>query len=254
MIAAANAIHLQQNITCVTDLARAIVEKYIHFPRPDNETVPKECKDGVFLYASEILSLGLLWHGFYDAICEADGERILNYWKFLLVIFKSTNHHNYAKEATNLLMQYYYNFSERQKAQLLWSRCVNTRGICGANIPCDLHMEHLNRRLNNPSMGANVSPSSITKAGKALGPVHHVCQIFEEQTPQYKQSNRHKTPGFGKDLSTVLDVLENEKVFTEIPGRQHKSFNSKHGLMEKLTKKNLLTRVEKSIQQIKCNI
>ena len=69
-----------------------------------------------FLYASEVLSLGLLWYGFHDAIKEADGERILNYWKFQLVIFKSTNQHYYAKEATNLLMQYHYNFSERQKA------------------------------------------------------------------------------------------------------------------------------------------
>ena len=246
---------MQENVASVTNLATAIVEKYICLPRADNETIPKECKDGVFLYASELLSLGLIWHGFHDAIKESDGERIMNYWKFLLVIFKSTNHRNYAKEATNLLIQYYYNLSERQRAQLLWSRCVNTRGTPGANIPCDLHMEHLKKRLKKViySMGANVSPSAIVKAGKALGPVDHVCQIFEEQTTQYKISNSHKTPGFRKDFSTVLDVLNNEKVFNVISDRQHKSFKSKHGLMEKLTKKNLLARVEKSVQQLTCN-
>jgi len=256
VIAAAKAIQLQKGVTSTTNLATAIVDEYIHLPRPDNETVPKETEDGVFLYASEILSLGLLWHGFHDAIREADGERIINYWKFMLVVFKSTKHYNYAKEATNLLIQYYYNCSERQKAQLLWSRCVNTSGITGANIPCDLHMEHLNRRLKKviQSMGANVRPSAILKAGKALGPVDHVCHVFEEQTAHYKQSNCHKIPDFGKDLSTVLDVLENEKVFTVIPGRQHKSFKSKHGLMEKLTKKNLLKKVDKSVQQLTCKI
>ena len=67
-------------------------------------------------------------------------------------------------------------------------------------------------------MGANVTPPAILKAGKALGPVDHVCQVFEEQTAHYKQSNCHKIPDFGKDLSTVLNVLENEKVFTVIPG------------------------------------
>lgn len=49
-------------------------------------------------------------------------------------------------------------------------------------------------------MGANVRPSVIMKAGKALGLVDHVCQIFEDQTVQYKNSNSHKTPGFGKDF------------------------------------------------------
>ena len=256
VIAAAKAIQLQEDVTSITNLATSIVEKYIHLPRTDNETVPKEYKDEVFLYASEVLSLGLIWHGFHDAIKEGDGERILNYWKFLLVIFKSTNHHNYAKEATNFLIQYYYRLSERQRTQLLWSRCVNTRGIPGTNIPCDLHMEHLNKRLKKViySMGANVSPSAIVKAGKALGPVNHICQIFEEQTTQYKNSHCHKIPGFGKDFSTVLDVLDSEKIFTVIPGRQHKSFKSKHGLMEKLTRKNLIVRVEKSVQQLTCNI
>lgn len=73
--------------------------------------------DGVHMYALEMLSLGLLWHGFHDATREADGERLLRYWKFLLVLFKSTNHRNYAKESINVLYQYYYvrTFSLRGK-------------------------------------------------------------------------------------------------------------------------------------------
>ena len=57
------------------------------------------------------------------------------------------------------LLQYYYIFSERKKAQLLWSQCVNTRGYQGRNIPCDLFMEHLNRRLKSilRGMGANIN-------------------------------------------------------------------------------------------------
>ena len=88
----------------------------------------------------------------------------------------STNHRNYAKEAVNLLYQFSYVFSDRLKAQLLWSRCINTRGIAGANIPCDLFMEHLNRRLKRVihSMGANVSPAEIQKAGKSIASVHHM--------------------------------------------------------------------------------
>lgn len=75
----------------------------------------------MYLYATVLLSLGLIWHGFHDTIREGDGKRIL---KFLLVLFKCTNHRNYAKEAVNLLIQHQYTFSER-KVKLLWIRCVN---------------------------------------------------------------------------------------------------------------------------------
>jgi len=252
VIAAAKNLMLEKTFDKPADLASAIVEKYIRFPRPDDESVPSVCQDGVLLYATEVLSLGLLWNGFHDAIQEGDGDRLLNYWKFLLVLFKSTSHSNYAKEAVNLLLQYYYTLSERQKTQLLWSRCVNTRGLPGSNIPCDLHMEHMNRRLKNiiHSMGANVQPSTIVKAGKALGPVDNLCQIFEQQTSHHRRSNYHPVPGFGKDLDTILSVLENEKVFSLIPGREHKTFKAKCGLMEKLTKKELLKKVEHSIKQL----
>ena len=147
VIAAAKNLMSEKSFDKPTDLATAIVNKYIRLPMADDESVPNMCDDGILLYAAEVLSLGLLWHGFHDAVKEADGDRILNYWKFLLVLFKSTNHHNYSKEAVNLLLQYYYKLSERQKAQLLWGRCVNTKGLPGCNVPCDLHMEHLNRRL-----------------------------------------------------------------------------------------------------------
>ena len=91
--------------------------------KSDDGAIPEACPDGVQLYASEVL--GLLWFGYHNATIERDGERILNYWKFLQVLFKSTSHSNYAKEAANLLLHI---FSERQKVQLLWSCCINTRG------------------------------------------------------------------------------------------------------------------------------
>ena len=104
-------------------------------------------------------------------------------------------------------------FSEREKAQLLWSRCINTKGYAGANIPCDLHMEHLNRRLKSVirNMGVNVKPATIVKAGKAIASVHRVCQVFEEQTTAHSHSDWHPFPAFGSH--TVLNLLNEEKVF-----------------------------------------
>ena len=251
VVAAAKAMQSVHPTETVADLARLVVDNYVHLPRT-SDAATAECNDGVHLYAAELLSLGLLWHGFHDAIREGDGDRILRYWKFLLVVFNSTKHRNYAKEAVNLLLQYNYSLSEREKAQLLWSRCVNMRGYPGANIPCDLFMEHLNRRLKTVihGMRANVSPSAIQKAGKAIGSVHHICQQFELQTCKSSHSDHHPYPGFGKDFETTLKALEENKVFLSVADRQHTSFNLKCGLMETLKRTDLLKKVETAISRI----
>ncbi len=101
--------------------------------------------DGV-TYARELLTLGLIWLQFYDAVKEGDGDRILLAWKILIPVFKATNHVNYLKEAVNLVLQTQI-LSQRKAGQLLWSRCINTQGRKGHNLPCDLHQEHLNQRL-----------------------------------------------------------------------------------------------------------
>ena len=208
--------------------------------------------DGVHLYDVELLTLGLLWHGFHNGVKEWDGDRVLRYWKFILIVFKATNDHNYGKEAVNLLVQYNYMFSEREKAQLLWSRFINTRGYPGANIPCDLFMEHLNRRLKTVirAMKANVKPSMIKKAGKAIASVNQVCEQFQQQTSSSIRSNRHPYPNFGKDLEMILNTLVEEEVFIPHSARQHRSFNHNCGLMEKLSRTELLKKVEKTMQQI----
>ena len=232
VITAANS--LNQVPSNVIELAKEIVKKFTTFTRID-DTEPKSYEDKVYLYATEVLSLSLVWHGFHDAVKEADGDRILRYWKFLLVIFKATNHYNYGKEAVNLLYQYYFTFSESEKLQLLWNRCINTKGRQGTNMPCDLFMEHLNRRLKGVirSMGGNVKPEVIKRAGKAIGPLDHICKVFESQTTNTQISDKHTMPSFGKDLTAVLKVLDDEKVFVPVSGRCHASFNLKCGLLEK---------------------
>jgi len=87
-----------------------LIVDLVVFPRTTDTQCATQYNDKVHCYAVELLSLSLMWHGFHDACKEADGERILHYWKFLLVAFKSTNHRNYAKEAVNFLLQYYYLF------------------------------------------------------------------------------------------------------------------------------------------------
>ena len=57
-------------------------------------------------HAVDILSLGLLWHGFKDATKEGDGDQvILYYYKLLLTIYRSLKCKSYCIKAFRLLAQ-----------------------------------------------------------------------------------------------------------------------------------------------------
>ena len=61
--------------------------------------------DHVLSYTRDVLTLGLLYMEFQDAIREGDGDRILRCWKYLLLIFKVSHRTNYSVEAFTLLEQ-----------------------------------------------------------------------------------------------------------------------------------------------------
>ena len=144
VVAAAKVVMEDEVIDSIHELAHKIVERYIRV-LPDCPEI--DSTDRVLTYSCEVLTLGLLWSNYLDATCEGDGMRILLIWKFLLLVYKATNQTNYCKEAAFLLAQYQFILSPRKANQLLYSRFVNTQGRRGHNVPCDLHNEHLNRRL-----------------------------------------------------------------------------------------------------------
>jgi len=116
-------------------VAESIVNKFVNISIPtsgDSSSVTSV--DSVYAYATDFLTMALLWHGFHDAIKMGDGNRILSYWKFLAAVFNHTGHCNYAKEGFLLLAQSSL-LSPRQIAEIKWSRTVNTHGRPGSNIP-----------------------------------------------------------------------------------------------------------------------
>ena len=229
------------------DVARAIVDTHLLLPTSSQHLSSDASTDGVTLYARELITLSLLWHCFHDATKEADGERILLCWKIMYPPFRATRHRNYAKESILLLLQSNY-FSDRMRSQLLWSRCINTKGRVETNIPCDLHLEHLNRRLKTVlrSMGANISPDAIVRAVKALHAVHNVCLRFEEETcssTRSAHSDIHRVPSFGEDFVSLLTLLIDNNVFEPQQNRYHPSFAFKKGLLQHFTREELLKHI-----------
>ena len=223
-------------------VAKSLVEQFVKVSLPCDEALLHEitCNDFVHAYAVDFLTTGLLWQGFRDAIRCGDGNRILTYWKFLIVIFKNEHHHNYAKEGFLLLAQSLV-LSARKTAELKWCRTVNTHGRAGKNIPVDLHMEHLNRQLKDMihNLGSNITPESVQRISKALGAVSDICSNFEETTKISAVSNFHSRPSLEKDLVQLQEQLEKELVFEVKQYREHQGFKKHKPLLSSINWKTM---------------
>lgn len=243
MTAAAKSILSEKQFDKVEDLAKEIVVKYI-FLHPDDKVVTKDKK---YLYALQVLTLTFLWHGFNDAVHEGDGDRLMMYWKFFAIVFKVTRHSNYFKEAVLFQLQYFFLLPKRQAEQLKWSRFVNMRGRKGCNMSCDLHMEHLNRRLKNVMTGMHCDVKAIDRAAKAISIIHRICEVLEEET-SYNEGDKHKRASFAKECSLMVNELMEQNIFVEHSGRSHASFKGLKSVLQQCPSKQLLSFMAKKLK------
>lgn len=236
VVAAAKEILSTTEYNSVNRLAKEIVVRFITF-HPD---VNMRVTDKVVLYAMQVLNLGLLWHGFNDSIREGDGDRIMIYYKFILNVFKAGRCFNYCKEVVILLTQYNCLFSERQAAQLKWSRCINTKGFRGCNVPCDLHLEHLNRRLKGMvrALHSNVTPKALSRAAKSVGIVHQVCENITLASGIYQESGHHTRPAFNQECARMVEQLQECRVFASL-GRQPAVYKHIKSVLQQYSKQEI---------------
>lgn len=224
----------EEKKTLLHKLSRSIVDRYVNIKMVDVQpAVRPACslpgmmpKDRVKEYASEALSLGLFHQEFYDSVKEGDGTRVLRCWHFLLLIYKVSNHPNYSIEALRLLLQFYFLLPPRQAQQLINSRFINTCGLPGHNVECDLHMEHLNRLCKDAveGLGANKVEKAISRVGKCIQMVSDVTDQYDKIHTCKKDSGKHSCRSDLKDFEQMLKQLNEVKVFQSHPGRKHKTF------------------------------
>lgn len=192
-------------------------------------------EDNVQAYAKELMTIGILYAEFADGICEGDGERVTRCWKFLMLIFKAAQRKNYSCEAFALLAQRSFILSPRLSQQLKWSRFINTRGGKGHNIPCDLHMEHLNRVLKDgiKGLGANNTEKAITRLGKCISSFDQILSNFDESLEVHHSADFHTVASLEKDITLVVNELTNRvQPFSFLKGRSHRSVKVKKTIMK----------------------
>ena len=144
-----------------------------------------------------------------------------------MYVFKGGSRRNYSCEAAKMLICDQI-CSPRLRAQLRYSRFVNTQGRQGKNVPLDLHCEHLNRLVKDDltHTGSNLTTKSVERGGRSVGVVACLCHSLSDP-----DSTIHARPTHAKDLQSILDCLHELQPFKHTDGRAYTcSFNT--GLLQ----------------------
>ena len=122
----------------------------------------EDTEDYIYNYHRSKLAFGLLLFEFEDAVKEGDGDRLLNVYKFALLLYKCYGHHKYAYVIFLYLVKVEAVLSQMQAASLKYNRFYSRSGGKGSNISLDLKMEQLNKLLKTlwRGLGANLNEDS----------------------------------------------------------------------------------------------
>lgn len=217
----------EERKTIVDNVTAAIVDTFVSldYSGPSSDTGVSQ--DGVYSYATNLLTLGCFYLEFRDAIKEGDGLRVLRCYRYMLPMFISSGRKNYAIETLNLLLQHDFLLSPRLSEELIWGRFINTHGQAGKNIPNDLHCEHLNRLCKGciSDLQANKTEESISRVARALGTIHPVLHKFDTENDVCNTTSTHREVKHTKDLKMVVELLQKVSAFSKTSARKHASFS-----------------------------
>ena len=232
------------------EICHQLVDWFVDFsfsqPSSSNTT------DKIEEYGKQLLSIGLFYLEFCDAIREGDGNRVLRCWRYLLPIFLGSHQTNYLGEVMNMLFQQSYALPPRLSAELLWSRFINVHGQPGKNIPADLHMEHLNRLVKEAikHLGANKTERAIMRIGKAVGTLAPVLALFDQELEIGSVSDTHHVASFEKERNILVHELVKSNVFCNVPGRKHSAFPYPRHVFHATKRNDVLKWTERLSKQI----
>ena len=98
----------------------------------------------------------------------------------------------------------------------------------GKNIPCDLHIEHLNRQCKSSlsGLGANIFDKAVLRVGMCLGEMTKIVDCYDLENGVPHQSGKHAQKSEKRDCDKILEQLNDIGVFTPTPGRKHRTFRN----------------------------
>ena len=188
----------------------------------------QETDDNVYNYARVLCHYSALVVEFRDGWGDGSGERMFRCWRLMLPHFKDSKRTKYSLEALKLQFQVRAVLSPQLAHQVLWDRFVNTKGVPGRNIPCDLYNEHVVRLVKQviSSMGANLTEKALQRAAQSVSTLHSVCKQFDNESNVPVTTSAHSTRTDITDVKKVVKAVQDNDLLTVISGRSHRSFKT----------------------------
>lgn len=185
------------------------------------------CTDDVFNYNSALLSEGLFFLNYLDAVSEGDGARIIRQYKYLMLLCKADDPHStkYALESLYQLLLA-NGLSEKEAEMLVWNRGVNNHGGRGLNIPHDLEVEHSNNYVKQGigNLGVNLNEKSVTRISRAEKSAREITGKIERSLHRFTRSGKHVQHFPSGDMDELLKNLVQNNVFKYQEGRRYNHF------------------------------
>lgn len=178
----------------------------------------------VFNYSAALLSEGLFFMNFLDAVSEGDGQRIMRQYKYLMLLCKADDPHStkYALESLCQLLLV-NGLSQKESEIFVWNRTVNNHGGLGNNIPHDLDVEHSNNfnKQGYRNIGANLSEKAVSRICHAEKPVRNISGKVDRRLQRFIRSGKHIQRFPVVDLDVLLKKLNEREVFKYHEGRSY---------------------------------
>ncbi|XP_078590946.1 uncharacterized protein LOC144870520 [Branchiostoma floridae x Branchiostoma japonicum] len=189
-----------------------------------SESSKKE--DFKYNYNCSVLREGLFDMVKKDSVNEGDGSRILRNWKFDMIQYYQNKHTHYKDLAFRYISQHKALLTPRLSASILHNKTINTHGLPGKNIPKDLHMEFLNKKVKEglSRLGPNMTSKTIAREGRSLKILQDVLDTFDTDLVSYRGIGKHTVPNMQEEIHMLVEEMKTEQPFVVIPGRLYRTF------------------------------
>ncbi|CAC5391207.1 unnamed protein product [Mytilus coruscus] len=200
-------------------LAAEVVDKY--FLNSLNESIvriedrddkDRQNDDKILNYATNLTKLGLLRKLSVMATRYGDGLRAMRHWKYAFLVYHQSKKTKYRLESFLLLAGINALFTPRQRHQIVFNRFVNLKG--GGRYA----------KSRVKLLGPNQSSEVINRIGKTMMTCHNIQEKLENSLNVSLSSGFHKKQDLERDRASIIKHLKEGKVFSNILGRCHHSF------------------------------
>ncbi|XP_066302187.1 uncharacterized protein [Branchiostoma lanceolatum] len=192
----------------------------------DSSQTDDKKEDFLYNYNCSVLREGLFDLVKKDSVNEGDGSRILRNWKFDMIQYYQHKHTHYKDLAFRYISQHKALLTPRLSASILHNKTINIHGLPGKNIPKDLHMEFLNKKVKEglARLGPNMTSRTITREGRSLKVIQDVLDTLDKDLGAYRGIGKHTVPDISQEIHMLVEDLKPEDPFKVRPGRFHPTF------------------------------